>query len=365
MQYIIQVIQDIWLMMTTAAPFILFGFLAAGLIHTFVKAERIVALLGKRNWKSVFIASLCGLPLPLCSCSVLPTAATLREKGASRGATTSFLISTPETGVDSILLTYGMMGGWMALLRPVAAAITALSAGLAVNFFGWEESALQQEKPKASCCHAAPQPIQPVQKSCCGGSAPKPKAKSWWQTTLHYGFVELSNNLAKWLALGFILSGIISAMLPTSLFESWAGQGFSSLILMLLISMPMYICASGSTPIAAAMLMKGLSPGAAVVFLLAGPATNMAALPVLYKILGKRSTVIYLVSIFVITLAIGMMINLFFTPEHFTINMGHLHDENSYYLWNTICGEILSGLILKGLFRNFTLYKKSHQTTAA
>ena len=181
MHYILQVIQDIWLMMTTAAPYILFGFLAAGLIHTFVKAERIVSLLGKHNWKSVLIASLCGVPLPLCSCSVLPTAATLREKGASRGATTSFLISTPETGVDSIFLTYGMMGGWMALLRPVAAAITALSAGLAVNFFGGEESALPQEKPKSSCCHAEPQPVKPVQKSCCG-SNPKPKPKAWWQS---------------------------------------------------------------------------------------------------------------------------------------------------------------------------------------
>lgn len=386
MHYIQQVIFDIWNMLTVAAPFILFGFLAAGLIHTFVKAERIVALVGKRSWKSVLIASLCGVPLPLCSCSVLPTAATLREKGASKGATTSFLISTPETGVDSIALTYGMMGGWMAFLRPVSAAITALSAGLAVNALGGDENAEPFEKPKTSCCHSeepkedchkeeakseccsgqqkeepkqeccsSQQKEEPAKKSCCGGSQPKQQA--WWQATLHYSFVQLSDNLAKWLAIGFVLSGLIASFIPASLFESWAGQGFTSLVLMLAVSMPFYICASGSTPMAAAMLMKGLSPGAAVVFLLAGPATNLAALPVLYKILGKRSTVIYLASIFVMTLAVGMVINLLFTADYFTLNIGHEH-ASEYSVWNTVCAAVLALLILKGLCKKIPFVQK-------
>lgn len=359
MQYIQQVFVDIWMMMTEAAPYILLGFLAAGLIHTFIKAERIVAVLGKRNWKSVMLASLCGVPLPLCSCSVLPTAATLREKGASKGATTSFLISTPETGVDSIALTYGMMGGWMAVLRPLAAAITALSAGLAVNVFGGDDEPAEAIKqPKTSCCNSAKEQEEPPKKSCCGSSNPTPQSQAWWKTTLHYGFVELSDNLAKWLALGFLLSGLIASFIPASLFESWAGQGFTSLVLMLAISMPMYICASGSTPIAAAMLMKGLSPGAAVVFLLAGPATNLAALPVLYKILGKRSTMIYLASIFVMTLAVGMVINLLFTADYFVLNMGHEHGEE-FSLWSTLCAVVLSLLILKGMLKNAPFLQRS------
>ncbi len=364
MNYLIQVINDIWMMMTAAAPYILLGFLAAGVLHTFVKADRIVSLLGKRSWKSVTLASLCGVPLPLCSCSVLPTAAALRKKGASRGATTSFLISTPETGVDSIALTYGMMGGWMAVLRPVAAGITALSAGLAVNYFGGNEPEKMQddEETTPSCCHKE----EPKQKSCCHteeqDESLQPKPQSWWYKTLHYGFVQLSDDLAKWLALGFILSGLIAALIPASVFDSWVGQGFSSLVLMLIISMPMYICASGSTPVAAAMLMKGLSPGAAVVLLLAGPATNMASLPLLYKMLGKRSTFIYLGCIFTMTLAIGVLINVFFTADQFVINLGHEHGESAASIFKTTCAVILAGLILKGLWYGDPMIPKAKPT---
>lgn len=326
-------------MLVMAGPYILFGFLMAGLIHTFISPAKIVSLLGRKNWKSVLTASICGIPLPLCSCSVLPTAAALRQKGASRGATTSFLISTPETGVDSIALTYGIMDLTMAILRPLSAFITAFISGIFVNLWGEQKGNDQEEahqsKEKA-CCSS-----KNANSKDSGKVRPESK-QAWWKKTLHYSFFELSDDLSHWLALGIVLSGILSACLPDTVFDGWAGQGVSSLLFMLAISMPMYICASGSTPIAAVMITKGLSPGAALVFLLAGPATNIGSIPILLKILGKRSTIIYLLTIIAISLLIGFGVNLYYSSYLLSPSMGI--DSGSEKMGGPI--SILSAVVL-------------------
>lgn len=344
---IIEIVQETWMILVMAGPYILFGFLMAGLIHTFVPTAKIVALLGRRNWKSVFMASVCGVPLPLCSCSVLPTAAALRQKGASRGATTSFLISTPETGVDSIVMTYGIMDLTMAILRPLAAFITASVSGICVNLWGGADE--PPPKPTiSSCCHCSPKSGDSRLENE-PPSAGNPPMRAWWLEIIRYGFWELSNDLSHWLALGLVLSGIISACIPESFFQGWAGQGVSSLFLMLAISMPMYICASGSTPIAAVMVAKGLSPGAALVFLLAGPATNIGSVPVLLKILGRRATILYLVSIFLVTFSIGLAVNQYYSNTDLSPHIAiHSNMEEMDGVWGLLSALILLVLLVKG-----------------
>jgi len=321
-----------------ASPYLLLGFFVAGLIHVWVSPSKIVKYLGGKNWKSVLLASCVGVPLPLCSCSVLPTAAALREKGASKGATASFLISTPETGVDSIALTYSLMDLPMTILRPIAAFLTAFIAGIAVNLFGvsrketmgneiiyddvsslscgYGSSGVPQEAVSSSCRSSAPTTQTQGETGCCSSpeeSSGSGKAKEvptfWLREALQYAFGKLSDDLSYWLTIGFVLSGLLSALIPADLFDTWVGQGIPSLFLMLAVSVPVYMCASGSTPIAAVLIAKGLSPGAALVFLLAGPATNIGSFPVLSKILGKKELGIYLFSIAIVSLMFGFAVN--------------------------------------------------------
>ncbi len=335
----LSILYESWLIIQSSAPFILFGFMAAGFIHTFISTGRIIALLGKKNLKSVLIASICGVPLPLCSCSTLPTAAALRKKGASRGATTSFLISTPATGVDSVFFTFGLLNLTMAVIRPIAAFITALVAGVLVNI--WDDDDSQSD-------HSSPEEDNPSLEV-----EPEEQPIPWWRKTLSYGFTELMNDLAFWLLIGFIISGCITVFIPNWVFEGWAGQGFSSLLVMLIIGTPMYICASGSIPIAAAMMAKGLSPGAVIVFLLAGPATNLGSIPVISKLLGRRSTVIYLVSIIIVSLLIGFLVNLSI-PQPSIVSEYEIAANSAEQpsLFSALCGCALIVLLIRGIWSN-------------
>ncbi len=406
---LINIIYETWNVILSAGPYLLFGFLAAGVIYALVSTAWIASQLGQRNWKSVLLASSVGIPLPLCSCSVIPTAATIRQKGASRGATSSFLISTPEIGVASIFLTYAMMDWVMTLMRPIIGFFTALFAGLFINRWGEKEeetqnsgahsnahesscSAHEVPQEQASCC-SNPQNImqedsstsqsQPIQvsegcstpnikeenESCCSngsgelvnptstGSHSQQKdsylsrfKQTWIYRALHFSFVDLAGDLSHWLLLGFVISGLIGALLPTGIFEGWLGQGFTSLVLMLLIAMPMYICASASTPVAAMLIAKGLSPGAALVFLLAGPATNIGNLPIVAKLIGKRSTAIYLASIIAGALLAGTFVNYLYhwievTP-HMHVGEHAMGEDSPLHILSAI---FLVFLMLKGI----------------
>ncbi len=278
------------------SPYLLLGFFFSGIVQSFIPKEKITAWIGKNNFRSVFVAAAAGVPMPLCSCGVIPMAMSLRKSGASRGATTSFLIATPETGLDSIMLSFSLLDPLMAIFRPVAAFVTAIIAGIVENFFDRASVQNKIEEPKEGCCSIKEHH----------------QIKSWPNRLLegfHYSFVTLLGDMAGWLFFGLILSGVISYAVPSSIIEKFLGGGLSSMLLMLVIGIPLYICASASTPIAASLLLKGASPGAALVFLLVGPATNVTTMVMVYRFLGARALVIYVSSIAVCALGFGILLN--------------------------------------------------------
>jgi len=235
----------------------------------------------------------------------LPAAVSLRKQGASNGATTAFMISTPESGVDSIAITYALLDPIMTIARPVVAFVTAAVAGLAENFLG---SGNEKTKivPDLSC---------PVD-GCCDGQNCTPEEHRRHHTFfeklvagLRFAAGDLWGDLAGWFLVGLLLAGLITVLVPPDIFGKYLGPGLPAMLLMLVIGIPLYICATASTPIAAALILKGVSPGAALVFLLAGPATNMASLTVLTGVLGKRATGIYLASIAVCAVLFGLVVD--------------------------------------------------------
>ncbi|GAB4270536.1 MAG: SO_0444 family Cu/Zn efflux transporter [Deferrisomatales bacterium] len=280
-----------WEVLADAAPYLLFGFLAAGLIHGLVPTDLVAKHLGRGRFLPVLKAALFGIPLPLCSCGVLPAALGLRKKGASKGATVSFLVSTPETGVDSIALTYALMDPLMTLFRPLSAFVTAVVAGVAENLLGRDGEPAPPEPLPCGCADEAPASHLPLRTRVRQG--------------FRFAFRDLLGDLAPWLAAGFVLAGLISVLVPADFVSTHLGGGWLPRVVMLAVGIPLYMCATASTPIAAALLLKGLSPGAALVFLLAGPATNLASLTALLGTLGVAATARYLLSISVSALAMG------------------------------------------------------------
>ena len=326
-----------WYVLVESAPYLLFGYFIAGMMHSFLTPESIVKYLGKNNFTSVFWAALFGVPLPLCSCGVVPAAVALHKKGASPGATAAFFISTPETGVDSISITYALMGGVMAVARPLAAFVTACVAGLGVNLFGVgvnNHSPLQAQT--ALCCMKSHVPAISLWKKFIGG--------------MRYAYVDLVADIAKSFLVGLLIAGAISALLPANFFAQYIGQGFLSLVVALLVGVPMYVCATASTPIAASLLLKGLSPGAALVFLLAGPATNAASLTVILSMFGKRFTSVYLGAIVLVSLAAGVVLNQLYATFDWNILAqvahDHHHARGALHIASTL---ILLALMLRAL----------------
>ena len=290
MEFLVQVMVESWHLLMESSVYVLFGIVAAGLLRVFLSPDSVARHLGRGRFTSVFKAAFLGIPVPLCSCGVLPAAVSLKKQGANSGATTAFLIATPESGVDSIAITYALLGPIMAVFRPVAAFLTATAAGIAENLFGRKS---QEVIPVVdlSC---------PVD-GCCDGKDCSPDEHMRHHGFLEkigfglrYAFSEVWGDMAGWFLVGMLLAGVITALIPARFLSAYLGGGIYSMLIMLLISTPLYICATASTPIAAAMILKGVSPGAALVFLLAGPATNITSLTVLLGVLGKRATVIYL-----------------------------------------------------------------------
>ncbi len=347
------------------SPFLLLGFLFAGLLHVFVPKMVYSRYLSGHNFRSVFYAALFGVPLPLCSCGVLPTAMSLRREGASKGATVSFLIATPETGVDSIAATYSLMGLPFAIVRPVTAFLTSLLAGTLINTFDKDNPntpAVTTEhttQEKSCCCHSHHEESKlehHEEKSCCchehheeskhGGFIGKIIA------ALRYGFIDMVGDIGKWLVVGLIIAGLITAFVPDCFFEIFKDNTALSMLLVLCIAIPMYICATGSIPIAVALIMKGLTPGAALVLLMAGPACNMASLLVVGKTLGRKTLVLYLLSIISGAVAAGFIIDQlpaqWFMPT--MMQTACCVGEISWFNWT--CTGILSVLLLYAVIQH-------------
>ena len=318
MDMIQNILLECWKILLEASPYVLFGFFAAGLLKALVPEDLIARHLGKSNAGSVFKAALFGVPLPLCSCGVIPAAIGLRKQGASKGASASFLVSVPETGIDSIAITYALLGPLLAVVRPIAAFATATLTGLCINLLP-DEAAAQPAEKSTSCSSGS---------SCCGTAqsstsspAKTPLLKRLWAGQA-YAFGDLLGDIGKWLLLGILIAGAISYLVPDVLIARYLGSEFVSLLLMLGIGIPLYICASASTPIAAALILKGLSPGAALVFLLAGPATNAATLTLVTRYFGKAATAVYLTVISCGALLFGFLLNRFLTLAGIDLSLG-------------------------------------------
>ena len=281
------------------APYLLFGFLASGILSSAVSTETVKKHLGKKGFWSVFKAALFGVPLPLCSCSVIPVTVSLKKSGASNGAATAFLTSTPQTGVDSIFVTFSLLGPVFAIFRPVIALITGIITGLLVNFTDKEKTSPHNDPEKVKC------------EQCCG-SAKTTKPPNKFLQVLRYGFITIPGDVSKPLLLGIFIAGIISALVPNDFFASNLGSGFLPMLIMMAIGIPMYVCSTASVPIAAALILKGISPGAAFVFLITGAATNAAGIMAIWKVLGKRVAIIYLTTVAASALISGYLLNFIF-----------------------------------------------------
>lgn len=279
------------------SPFLLLGFLFAGILHEFIPQTVYRKSLAKGDFRSVLLAALIGVPLPLCSCGVLPTAMSLRREGVSKGATVSFLISTPQTGVDSIIATASLLGLPFAVIRPIVAFVTALLSGCMVNKFCKEEEAATIEK------HSDTAGNKGFVAKCIG--------------SLKYAFVDMLQDIGKWIVIGLVIAAAITVLVPDGFFTAYNDKPIVSMLIVLAFSIPMYLCATGSIPIAAALMLKGLSPGAALVLLMAGPATNTAAILVINKVLGKRTMILYLFTIIVSAIGFGLLIDYIMPQEWF------------------------------------------------
>ena len=329
------------MMLHAMSPYLLLGFLIAGVLHAFVPTSVYARYLSGTGWRSVLSAALFGIPLPLCSCGVLPTAVSLRRSGASRAASTSFLIATPQTGVDSIAATYSMMGLPFAILRPVAALVTAMLGGNVVGAIERRGSLENTDGCGDTCATAEPL---------------KPTLWGRLVEALRYGFYEMIQNIGRWLVLGLVVATLITVLVPDDFFQTYARWPLLNMVVIVLVAVPMYICATGSIPIAAALMMKGLSPGCALVMLMAGPAVNMASMLVISQSFGKKAIVAG-------AIAFGVVVD--YWPglrETFVSAMPHHHGAMSHEMsvgWlNWVCSLALIVMLVVSMGSN---YWKSYQ----
>lgn len=290
-----------WHLLAEMSPYLIVGFIFAGILHVFFSVERISRYLGKGNFISVLKATLFGIPLPLCSCSVIPAVSTLRKAGASKGATLAFLISTPTSGVDSILATYSLLGPVFTVYRVIASFAAGLLAGVGANIFDRRIDSSEEQAKNQTCVVCG-------EEATADGHVHSFGARM--RAMIAYSFGELVADIGKWVLIGTLIGGAISYFLPANLIGTYLSSSVLQMLLMLVLSIPLYICATGSLPIAAALILKGISPGAALVFLIAGPATNAVTVTVVSRTLGKRSLAIYLASIVVVSLGMGLLFDL-------------------------------------------------------
>lgn len=340
-------IVDFFLILNEMSPYLLLGLFFAGLLKVFLPDSFINKYLQKRNTKSVVNATILGIPLPLCSCGVLPTGISLYKNGASKGATNAFLTSTPQTGVDSILVTYAMLGLPMAIIRPIVALVSGVFSGIVTNKVTKNEST-EEEKHSISCSNI-------------------PQKKNWTQKikeVFTYAFFTFLSDIAKWLVIGTLIAATISVVLPDDFFADYIPNSVLGIGLILLVSMPLYICATASVPIAAILMSKGISAGAILVFLMAGPATNAASFTLIGKALGKRSLLSYLITIIISAVSFGLLVDAFLPKNWFEIHhFSHTHihgagGQGLFFWFQTLCTIALSLMIAYIYIHKFQLKRK-------
>jgi uncharacterized membrane protein YraQ (UPF0718 family) len=285
------IMTDFWATAIEMSPYLLFGFFVAGVLSVLVSQRLVERHLGGRGLWPLLKASVLGVPLPLCSCGVIPVSISLHKHGASKGSTIAFLLSTPQTGVDSIFVTLSLLGPVFAIVRPIAALITGLVGGALVDVFG--QGRQTQNDPPEKCTD-----------ECCSDVKTSRLMKG-----LKYGFVTLPRDIGKAMLVGLVVAAFISALVPPGYFAEKLGTGIFPLIAMMILGIPVYVCATASVPVAAALIMKGLTPGAALVFLMTGPATNAASFVTIWKVLGKATAIIYLATVAGCALLSGILLD--------------------------------------------------------
>jgi len=322
------------------SPFLLLGLFMAGIIHVFLNVEKVKNYINHGSIGDIIKAALFGIPLPLCSCSVIPSAVTLRKAGVKNGPTSSFLISTPETGIDSIMVTYGLMDLPMTIFRPIAAFISATVAGILQRMFNDFEF-VDDTPAKKPCC-----------KKMAAQKERESKKPNKIKEVFRFGYFELLEDIVSWLAIGIFIGACIDYFIPVDMFTNF--NGTAAKLIILFAGIPMYVCASATTPIAAALVLKGLSPGAALLFLLVGPATNISNILVLQKYIGKKGIIINILSISLVSLGLSYAVDFFYTSQELSpiFKAGHAHHNHGS---ETDClgigsAVIFCALMLKALY---------------
>lgn len=345
--------EALWQLSIAMAPYILFGLLFAGILHEIVPDSIVTKHLGKDNVSSVVKSTVFGIPLPVCSCGVIPLATSIKKSGASKGATLSFLISTPITGVDSIIATYGIFGWIFTLYRAITSMIIAMAAGILTNIFDKEEEiikpAFSAAKPQSSTTFSMYSPkteesCNTGEGSCCSADNSTDKKFSF-VAAMKYAFITLLGDIAKPLFWGLLLGALITVAIPDNLAEFLKTYAWLSYLIVIAIAVPMYVCATASLPIAAGLMLSGVSAGAAFVFLSAGPATNTVTLGVVKKMLGSKSLVIYLGSIVIGSILFGLGLDYIFDASNIDpSSLIHMEEEGG--IIDTLSSIILWGLVL-------------------
>lgn len=328
------------LLLNAMSIYLLIGLLLAGILKQIVPDDFISKHLGKSSIGSVIKATIFGIPLPVCSCSVIPLAQSLRKEGASKGSVQSFLISTPITGVDSILATFSFFGLIFTIFRVVSSVIIAIIVGLIQNFVEKDDKKIQEVKEETSCsCH------------CSCDSAKKEKKSFSTKEVFSYAYVTLFKDMVKPLFIGLILGALFTTFVPKEYSSLLFENQFLTYIVIILFSMPLYVCATASLPLAAAFMLNGMSGGAAFIFLTAGPATSAVTMSVVYKLLGKTSLIIYITTIALLSLLFGFLYDMFFSELNI-LNFSMQNEESSIYtqISSLIILVLISYYLIKSWF---------------
>lgn len=390
---------NFWEITLELAPWLLFGLVAAGLIKTLVPMDIVGRLLGRKGILSAFYAAVVGVPLPLCSCSVLPVAIGLKRQGASRSAFSSFMISTPQTGVDSLAVSWGLLGPFMTIVRPIVAVISALVTGVVVGMLpatrkeaesgaAEDQSAMQggsccggsAKKESAgtevagSCCSSgsgggislsvmnqpdenvslqqADSPSEQAGASCCSSEPANGAREQGFIMRLidgqYFAMKTLLGDLLKWLIIGLVAAAVVDSFAPEAFLKEW-GTGLTGMLIMLVVGIPMYICATSSTPLAASLLAAGVSPGAVIVFLLAGPATNVSTFGIIRREMDTRAAIVFLLVLCASAVLLGLGVD--WVWQVFDVNViaqvAHVHEHGGFN-WIGLAG--LLALIAGGIW---------------
>lgn len=341
LSYTQQLFDSIWTTTALMAPYLLLGFLIAGILHVLIPDSWIERHLGGKGLWPVTKASLVGVPIPICSCGVIPVAAGLRRNGASRGSTVSFLLSTPQTGVDSIAITWGMLGPVFAIYRTVAAFISGIVGGALADWLGDDGDAAAARRSQQE---TAKEQIEID--ACC--STDTPRSGNRFAQALQYGFVTLPRDLAKSLMFGLLLAAVFNVFIPAHAIPESIGSGIIGYLVLMALGIPLYVCATGSVPMVVPLLAKDIiSPGAALVFLVSGPATNLASIVTLWKVLGRRTSIIYLTTVAVLALLSGFILDAFLPPIELSA-YSHMHVEDVNLLHN-LSAALLAAMLIAAI----------------